>query len=69
LNQFAHQLGKSVATALQNVVTRTECAVEHTKIALRAFLYIEGVPDWTAFESVAPDEVRLNTVYVGTSVT
>jgi hypothetical protein len=71
LHQFAHQLGESAATALHNtcMVTRTENAVEHKKIGLRAFPDIEGVFGWAAFGSVAPDGMRLNTIYIGSSVT
>jgi hypothetical protein len=47
LQQFAHHLGKSSATALQNMVSRTEDAVQHKKTALGMFLDIEGASDWT----------------------
>jgi hypothetical protein len=37
-NQHAYQKGKSTETALRNVVTRIEYAIEHKDIALGAFL-------------------------------
>jgi hypothetical protein len=40
LNQYAYQTGKSTETALHNVVTRVESAIEHKDIALGAFLDI-----------------------------
>jgi hypothetical protein len=48
-NQFDYQPGKSTETALHNVVTPTEDAVEHREIALGVFLDIEGAFDNTYF--------------------
>jgi hypothetical protein len=47
LNQHDYQIDKSTETALQNVVTRVESAVEHKDIALGAFLDIGGAFDRT----------------------
>jgi hypothetical protein len=44
-------------TALHIVVSHTEMAVEH-KIALGAFLDIEGVLDQTSFEATASTDRR-----------
>jgi hypothetical protein len=46
-NQHAYQIGKSTETALHNVVTRIENAIEHKDIAFGAFLDIEGDFDRT----------------------
>jgi hypothetical protein len=40
-NQHAYPLGKSTETALHNVVTRIENAIQYKDIALGAFLDIE----------------------------
>jgi retron-type reverse transcriptase len=52
-NQFAYQMGKSTETALHNVVTRIENAMEHKEIALGSFLDIEGAFDRTSFAAIA----------------
>jgi hypothetical protein len=44
-NQHAYQIGKSTETALHNVVTCIDIAIEHKDIALGAFLDIEGIFD------------------------
>jgi hypothetical protein len=51
-NQHAYQIGKSTETALHNVVTHIENAVEHKDIALGAFLDIEGAFDGTSFDTI-----------------
>jgi hypothetical protein len=51
-NQHAYQTGKSTETALHNVVTRVENAIEHRDIALCAFLDIEGAFDRTSFATI-----------------
>jgi hypothetical protein len=51
-NQYAYQLGKSTETALHNVVTRIENAIQYKNIALGAFLYIEGAFDRTSFDII-----------------
>jgi hypothetical protein len=51
-NQHAYKKGKSTETALYNVVTRIECAIEHKDIALGAFLDIEGAFDRTSFDTI-----------------
>jgi hypothetical protein len=45
-NQHAYQLGKSTETALHNVVTRIENAIQYKDIALGAFL------DRTSFDTI-----------------
>jgi hypothetical protein len=50
LNQHAYQIGKSTETALHNVVTCIEYAIEHKAIALGAFLDIVGASDKTYFD-------------------
>jgi hypothetical protein len=49
-NQHAYQIGKSTETALHNVVTHTENAIEHKDIALGEFLDTEGAFDRTSFD-------------------
>jgi hypothetical protein len=44
--------GKSTETALHNVVTRIEYAIEQKDIALGAFLDIEGAFDRTSFDTI-----------------
>jgi hypothetical protein len=52
-NQHAYQIGKSTETALHNVVTRIENAIEHKDIvALGALLVIEGAFDRTSFDTI-----------------
>jgi hypothetical protein len=51
-NQHAYQKGKSTETALHNVVTRIECAIEHKDIALGTFLDIKGAFDRTSFDTI-----------------
>jgi hypothetical protein len=51
-NQHAYQIGKSTETALHNVVTRIENAIEHKDIPLGAFLDIEGACDRTFFDTI-----------------
>jgi hypothetical protein len=51
-NQHAYQKGKSTETALHNVVTHAEYAIEHKDIALGAFLDIEGAFDRTSFDII-----------------
>jgi hypothetical protein len=50
--QHAYQTGKSTETALHNVVTRTENAIEHRDIALGTFLDTEGAFDRTSFDII-----------------
>jgi hypothetical protein len=51
-NQHAFQIGKSIDTALHNVVTRIENAIEHKDIALGAFLDMEGAFDRTSTDTI-----------------
>jgi hypothetical protein len=57
-NQHAYQIGKSTETALHNVVTRIENAIEHRDIAFGAFLDIEGAFDITSFDTIKKAAVR-----------
>jgi hypothetical protein len=47
-----YHIGKSTETALHNVVTRIENAIEHKDIALGALLNIEGVFDRTSYHKI-----------------
>jgi hypothetical protein len=51
-NQHAYQLGKSTETALHNVVTRIENAIQYKVNALGAFLDIEGAFGRTSFDTI-----------------
>jgi hypothetical protein len=51
-NEHAYQTGKCTETALHNVVTRIENAIEHRDIALGAFLDIEGAFYRTSFDII-----------------
>jgi hypothetical protein len=52
LNKRAYQIGKCTETALHNVITHIESAIEHNDIALGAFLDIEGASDRTSFDMI-----------------
>jgi hypothetical protein len=49
-NEFAYQTGKSTGTALHNIITRIENAVEHKEAALGAYFDTEGAFDRTSFK-------------------
>jgi len=50
-NQLAYQqVGKSVETALYQLVVRVAKALDKQEIALGVFLYIEGAFDNTSYE-------------------
>jgi hypothetical protein len=49
-NQFASQTGKSTETALHNVATHIQNAVEQSEIVLGAFLDTEGAFDSIPFK-------------------
>lgn len=51
-NQRAYQAGKSVETALHQLVVRVEKALDQQEIALRVFLDIEGAFDNTSYDSM-----------------
>ena len=53
INQNAYQSGKSTDTALKSVVSTTEKALQIQKIALGAFLDIEGAFDRTSTEAMS----------------
>jgi hypothetical protein len=51
-NKHACQIGKFTETALHDVVTRIETAVECKDIVLEAFLDREGAFDRTSFDTI-----------------
>jgi hypothetical protein len=51
-NQFAYQTGKSIQTALYNMVTHNDSTAEHKEISLGAFLDTEGASDRTSSEVI-----------------
>ena len=51
-NQHAYQAGKSVETALHQLVVRVEKALDQQEIALGVFLDVEGVFDNTSYDSM-----------------
>lgn len=51
-NQYAYQSGKSTETALHNLVTKIEKALNEKEVALCAFIDIEGAFDNTTYESI-----------------
>ena len=51
-NQHAHQAGKSVETALHQLVVGAEKALDHQEIALGVFLDIEGTFYNTSYDSM-----------------
>jgi hypothetical protein len=57
-NQHAYQISKPTETALHNVVTRIEYAIEHKDIALGAFLDRGGAFDRTSFDTIKPAAER-----------
>jgi hypothetical protein len=57
-NQHAYQIGKSTETALHNVVTCIENAIEHRDIAFGAFPDIEGAFNRTSFDTIKQAAVR-----------
>jgi hypothetical protein len=54
-NQHAYQVGKSTETALHNVVTLIENAIQYKDFVLGGFLDIEGAFDRTSFETIIQD--------------
>jgi hypothetical protein len=50
-NQHAYQTGKSVDTALHQLVVRVEKALDQREIALGDFLNIEGAFNSTSYDS------------------
>jgi hypothetical protein len=51
-NQHANQAGKSVETALHQLVVRVEKVLDQQEIALGVFLDIEGAFNYTSFDSM-----------------
>jgi len=50
--QYAYQVGKSVETALHQLVVWVEKALDQQEIALGVLLYIEGAFDNTSYDSM-----------------
>jgi hypothetical protein len=57
-NQHAYHTGKSTETAMHNVVTHIENAIEHKDLALGAFLDIEGAFDRTSYDTIKQSAER-----------
>jgi hypothetical protein len=57
-NQHAYQAGKSVETALHQLIVRVEKAVDQQEIALGAFLDIEGAFNNTCYDTMCDALVR-----------
>jgi hypothetical protein len=51
-NQHAYQAGKSVETALHQLVVRIENALDQQELALGTFLDIEGAFNSTSYDSM-----------------
>jgi len=51
-NQHAYQAGKSVETALHQLIVRVEKALDQQEIALGVFLDIEGAFDNTSYDTM-----------------
>jgi hypothetical protein len=62
-NQHAYQAGKSVETALHQLVVRVEKALDQQEIALGAFLDIEGVFNNTCYDTMCDALVRHGSEY------
>jgi len=52
LNQHAYEAGKSVETALHQLVVRVEKALDQQEISLGVFLDVEGASDNTSYDSM-----------------
>jgi len=57
-NQHAYQVGKSVETALHQLIVRVEKAPDQQEIALGAFLDIEGTFNSTSYDTMCDALVR-----------
>jgi len=57
-NQHAYQAGKSVETALHQLVVRAEKTLDQQEIAIGVFLDIEGAFDNTSYDSMCPAFTR-----------
>jgi len=57
-NQHAYQAGKSVETALHQLVVRVEKAFDQQEIVLGVFLDIEGAFDNTSYDSMCSALIR-----------
>jgi hypothetical protein len=62
-NQHAYQAGKSVETALHQLVVWVEKALDQQEIALDAFLDIEGAFNNTCYDTVCDALVRHGSEY------
>ena len=57
-NQHAHQTGKSVETALNQLMVRVEKALDQQEIAIRVFLDIEGVFENNSYDYMCSAFIR-----------
>jgi len=62
-NQHAYEAGKSVETALHQLVVRVEKALDQQEIALGVFLDIEGAFNNTSYDSMCAALVRRGVNY------
>jgi hypothetical protein len=62
-NEHAYQAGKSVETALHQLVVRVEKALDQQEIALGAFLNIEGAFNYTCYGTMCDALVRHGSEY------
>jgi len=62
-NQHAYQAGKSVETALHQLVVQVEKALDQQEIALGAFLDIEGAFNSTCYDTMCDALVRHGSEY------
>jgi hypothetical protein len=62
-NQHAYQAGKSVETALHQLVVRVEMALDGQEIALGAFLDIEGAFNNTCYDTICDALLRHGSEY------
>jgi len=57
-NQHAYQAGKSVETALHQLIVQVEKALDQQEITLGAFLDIEGAFNGTSYDTMCDAVVR-----------
>jgi hypothetical protein len=62
-NQHAYQVGKSVQTALHQLVVQVEKVLDRREIAVGVFLDIEGAYNCTSFDSLGECRVNSTTVW------
>ena len=64
-NQHAYQAGKSVETALHQLLVRVEKALDQQEIALGVFLDIEGAFDNNSYDFMCSDIEQIRPLYDG----